>query len=477
MLLAAIFYLENYIHKIPNEFNYLKWVASIIVFLSICALYFFTLRPALIKKRELSLRPTGNPEEGFFTTSPRFDDKYNFFSKGYEQYVQWLKKTKSPVLYLTGPSGSGKSSLINACLAPELEKEKSIKTNLFLLRSYHNPLKELYNALVIDEKTVSQVDSRNVLELIETTSKMLSENEKIIIVLDQFEEFFLLHNSETALSNDVGNLEGVGELKDFFQQFIQRPPKGVHILLSYRDDFQQFIDQLELPARNENINFKQVKLLSYTQAAIFLSSCPGFTVPEKRLNKVLEEAASIDTPITFRPIVLNLLGVILQQMVGGKPLSKSDDNLIRQYILDCLGKELKLERAAILKELLTDFKTARPRTLEELCRSSRLNASQLDNQMIAMQSRGLVRCLDTIETSVINRKWQISHDFVAWQLEKVVYGVSKNYWQRIKPWIAPIILCILILSSIFYSGIVDTWKKKKSIENISNVQIQLECKY
>lgn len=467
MVIAAVFYLSSYINKIPGQFNYLKWIISAVVIIIIISLYFFTVRPALLKKKELNLRPKGEPDQNYFTTSPRTDDKYQFFSSGYEQYVEWLMHPKSSILYLTGPSGSGKSSLINAYIAPQLEKRNPPKTNVYLLRSYHDPLKELYEALKIEENTNTDINEETVFEVISKAGKMLSPGEQILIVLDQFEEFFLLRNRPEELIQDGEELQDKVSLIKFFHRFMKDPPKGVYILLSYRDDFQQLIDQLELPARTENVNFKQVKLLTIGQASAFLKNCPGLEIPEQQIDRILKEATTIDSPITLRPIVLNLLGIILQRMVGQHALPKKEGTLIRQYILNCLGKELKEERAAVLKTMLTDFNTARPRTIQELCKNSGLTISQLDNQMIVLHQHGLVRCLDIAETSQGKRKWQIAHDFVALQLEKVVHGVGKTFWQKSKKWVAPALTIMLLFFSTFYFNFIDNRKKNKAIDRIN----------
>ncbi|MEO8150654.1 MAG: leucine-rich repeat protein [Bacteroidia bacterium] len=466
MLIAAILYLSNYVAEIPDDLFYLKWIVSVIVILTIFSAYFFTLRPALIKKKELNLRPKGEPDEQYFTTSPRIDDKYNFFASGYEQYLEWLKQTKEPILYLTGSSGSGKSSLINAYISPQLQKSKHPLTNVYPIRSYHDPLKTLYEELQIGDDTNPLITEEIVYNVFLQASKMLSAGERILVILDQFEEFFLLHNHPEDLENRL-ELKEIKEIESFFQRFLNNPPEGIQILLSYRSDFQQLIDQLQLPARTEDINFKQLNPLTFVWAEKFIKECPGLEIPQLQLSRILKEAASIDTPVTIRPIVLNFLGIILQRMLGYQSLPNRGEKLIKRYIVECLGKELRLERASIIKAMLTDFSTARPSSISELCKNSSLTISQLDNQMIIMQRHGLVRCLNPNETSQSNRKWQIAHDFIALQLEKVVHGIRKTFWQKLTPWIAPALICVLLFFSATYYANIQNWEEKKAIENIN----------
>ncbi len=466
MVIAAIMYFSHYAGEMAEHFHLPKWTPIIPIIITICLLFFFNILPVIRRKSELNLRPRGEPDKNYFTTSPRKDDAYNFFSTGYEPYLEWLHYPKSHVLYLTGSSGSGKSSLINAYLAPKLRENSKKQTTLYVLRSYHKPLEILFSTLTKEENTSVNVTEEQVLNEIEKAAHQLSQNDQLLIILDQFEEFFLLRNDPENANETGADEKQINKVRKFFHLFLKNPPKNVYFLLSYRDDFQQLIDQLELPARNEHINFEQVKLLTFTQAYKFISSCPGLEIPEKRLDSILKEAASIDTTIAFRPIVLNLLGIILEQMVGQKQLGTKEGNLIRQYILNCLGKELRQERAELIKAMLTDFNTARPRTLRELSKASKLTISQLDNQMLSMQHYGLVRCIDSDETLQSERKWQIAHDFVALQLEKVVHGIHKVFWKKARPWLAPVLISILLLFSASYYRGKDYSEKKKAIIEI-----------
>ncbi|MHC4693075.1 MAG: hypothetical protein ACYS67_10070, partial [Planctomycetota bacterium] len=96
------------------------WALAAVLALPLLFAFLFNLLPSLRRRRERSLRPTGAAGAGYFTTAPREDDPYQFFAKGYEQFLEWARSPRAPLLHLTGLSGSGKSSLIGAYLKPRL---------------------------------------------------------------------------------------------------------------------------------------------------------------------------------------------------------------------------------------------------------------------------------------------------------------------------------------------------------------------
>jgi len=155
MIVGVSLYAVHYIHEISSVLW--QWTCYSILFLIALAVIFFNIFPVYLINKEIRYRPTGDPDKSYFTTTPRVDDNYHFFASGYEPYLSWLRSPRSPILYLTGSSGTGKSSLINAYLAPGLEKENLPKTNVYVLRSYRDPLKILYDVLKPDSASAENI--------------------------------------------------------------------------------------------------------------------------------------------------------------------------------------------------------------------------------------------------------------------------------------------------------------------------------
>ena len=96
---------------------------------------------------------------------------------------------------LYGRSGVGKSSILRAGLMPELQNQGHI---VFTIRSFTDPLHQIAQALrgVIPEHTYDIADDLPLTEIVDQF-RQYAPDQSIIIMLDQFEEFFLLLNEQS----------------------------------------------------------------------------------------------------------------------------------------------------------------------------------------------------------------------------------------------------------------------------------------
>jgi Leucine-rich repeat (LRR) protein len=445
-----------------------------VVLLPLLAAFLFNLLPSLRRRGERKFRPTiaraRQTDSTYFQTNPRTEDSHRLFEHGYEGFLDWASAPRASLLYLTGPSGSGKSSLLHAYLKPNLVKSTSnAKTTLVVLRSYDDPLAALKEvllppALPLWKHEPSDYDKLSPLDALRRGARQLADKERLLVAFDQFEEFFLVRAqamSEGAQETGSATAHVVPEnelapLREFFQGFLSDPPGGVTLLLSYRDDHHRLLARLGLPSRMEGINMMRVEPLDFAAAADFLRSCPGLSVPQARMDRVLREAARQEgSRAVMRPIVANLLGVVLRQMAGHPTLWKRKGDLLRGYVRDRLGRELREENAAILRAMLTDFHTARPRSAAEIAAEVGTDVEGLNARLEVFQSDALLRCLNQ-EASAGDRKWQIAHDFLAVLIERVLDGVYRTVWETLRPWIAPATLLLSLLVILPYLNISET---------------------
>ena len=451
------------------------WASAGVVALPLLFGLLFNLLPAWRRRRERRLRPRSDPGRelaaGYFDAAPRRDDSHGFFMTGYEPFLDWLRHPPAPLLHLTGLSGSGKSSLLNAYLKPNLEQDAD--TEVVVVRSYGDPLAALKDALSsLWKGEPADYDALTPVEALRRASKLLSGDRRLLVAFDQFEEFFLLRatapppGDQAKTAAPVTTPDGTTTaLGDFLHAFIAEPPEGVALLLAYREDHRRLVGRLGLPLRRERTNWMTLDPLDFAEAERFLGGCPGLSVPPERMNRALREAARQEGGrVVMRPIVANVLGLILRQMVGHPTLWRRSGDLLRGYVAASLGKELKEERGRLLQALLTDFHTARPRPVGELARETGLSATEVNDHLEKLGHHGLVRCLAAEGAKAEQCVWQVSHDFVATLIERVLDGLHRTFWRTIRPWLAPS-AAVLAVILVFVAPWV---QKQRAISLLAN---------
>ncbi len=156
-----------------------------------------------------------NPYRGLasFTAS----DAHQFFGRG-RLIAQLLEHVRTrPLTVITGPSGSGKSSLIQAGLLPRLREELKLRI-IDPLRPGEDPVRTLLVALGSRERSVPEA-----LRAIHAASA----ESRLLIVIDQCEEFFTFPDDPSTGERLLQELtEAVGALAPW-----------LHIVLVVRADY------------------------------------------------------------------------------------------------------------------------------------------------------------------------------------------------------------------------------------------------
>jgi hypothetical protein len=125
--------------------------AALVAALPVLALVFHVI-PSLIEQRRKKrlTEITGQLQAGYFGLAPRDEEATFQRADGkHLEILRWLQDNKNPVLYLTGLSGSGKSSLLTAWVLPNIERQNTV---VIRLRGYQ----DLYS----DSSTPIRVHSR-----------------------------------------------------------------------------------------------------------------------------------------------------------------------------------------------------------------------------------------------------------------------------------------------------------------------------
>ena len=69
-------------------------------------------------------------------------------------------------------------------------------------------------------------------------------------------------------------------------------------------------------------------------------------------------------------------------------------------------------REQILRALLTDFNTVKPRSVKEIANAIGMNSGVVVDHVEQLGHNGLLRCLTRDELESASRVWQIAHDFL-----------------------------------------------------------------
>ena len=124
--------LHNYSEKLKEVWN-IDWervAISIIVPLGVYLLV-FVLPGWLRRRRDHILEEwavKGQPRHGYFRLVPYEEADHQRFRRDDETHVlvlEWLRRAPEPLLYLTGRSGTGKSSLLSAYVLPKIQEGES----------------------------------------------------------------------------------------------------------------------------------------------------------------------------------------------------------------------------------------------------------------------------------------------------------------------------------------------------------------
>ena len=201
----------------------------------------------------MSAEGTANPFPGLRPF--KRDEDYLFFGRENQVDSMIDKLGKTRFLAVVGPSGSGKSSLVNCGLEPALHRglmaEAGTKWHVAHMRPGIDPIGHLAGALG-SGRLLKGFEHSNISasELIETTLRMgkrglvdiveqarLPDNDNLLIVVDQFEELFRyskLVRAGLAAESEVGE-DAIAFVNLLLATRLVDVP--IHVVLTMRSDF------------------------------------------------------------------------------------------------------------------------------------------------------------------------------------------------------------------------------------------------
>jgi hypothetical protein len=343
--------------------------------------------------------------------------------------LNWLKSSPKSLLYLSGGSGVGKSSLLAADVLPKLSLEDWA---IIQVRLIGDAMARVTEALVnapglFVRRPSTDLSLRDIFHRAAEIRKR-DHRPPLMLVIDQFEEFLILQN-ETARAPFAQFLVEIG----------RDPIDGIQILLIFRSDYRALVFKLELPPLVAGENWQELAPYGRGEATAFIQG-GGRLLSAEALDELFKGLDRIDgIPGLYRPITLNMVGLVLERM--GQTLEEDPAQLVQRYLRDCLiGSESRDFAKPVLTHMITDAGTKEPRSENVLVTLTGFQSWQVQASLADLSERGIVRRLEGKDFV-----WEIAHDFIARLLGQLLGRIRQTLIVRARPFIAPAVLVTWIV--------------------------------
>jgi GNAT superfamily N-acetyltransferase len=276
--------------------------------------------------------------------------------------------------------------------------------------------------------------------------RLKNQGRRLLVVLDQFEEFFVFYERSRAQLAPL-----LGLLADLRRE----PLENVRLLLTLRSDYLEDIAWVEeLPRLEQDRNWKQVGPFTETEARAFLRA--GFQGPglgAELIAAVVRHASELDeTRGKVRPVVLNMLGLALAARGGqaGRVLNPREaQRLMFDHVREGLNDPLSRDRASqLLAKMITpEGKKERPASASDLARKTGLGIPLVQGCLARLNLLGFVWPFDADrERSAGAQVWEVSHDFVARLLSLILPAWKPSLWSRLRRGLGPALMGLGIVA-------------------------------
>lgn len=346
-----------------------------------------------------------------------------------EKIFEWIKQAALCPLYLIGDSGSGKTSLLNAYVIPNLMEEG---WTVIATRAWQDPqagLREMLSTLPMMQEGGSESVSLG--DALHRASK--NSAGRILIILDQFEEFLILAKQErqTEFAAFIAQLQGLRT--------------AVVLLLSLRSEYESLLTEIGLPLPRSGENLFLLGRFRFSEAMEFMRQSPLKLQPDS-LDSLMTSAAEMDgTPGLVRPITLNVIGYVLSANVVAPSLDAGA--IVRGYIEQTVQQPaIRNHAPRILEHMITEQGTKQPRSELDLGESTKLRHAEVRAVLNALEFAGLSRPLDP-EREV----WELSHDFIARAVARLLGRLRRQAIQHAVSYVVPTLAVVSMFGALWLS--------------------------
>ncbi len=396
-----------------------------------------------------------------YSDSPADIKRYSRPDNVHDEVFNWIVASEEPLLYLTGRSGCGKSSLLQASVLPRLRK-RSPATRTLMVRGYEDPVGELVRSLlrpdaVWSRPPVNETDPRALLE--RACTYLAKRKERLLVVFDQFEEFTILRERNFSLRRSLERL---------VSSLVTTPIPGFKALIVFRSYGSELVER-NLPSPRLDANWRVVGPFTRADARHFLAQAPGVRLGDKLLDAIMDEAAELEEEERLvRPITVNFLGTALKRRLGadlsidvGK---KRPGTMLREHLEECIfAADVRDHAPTVLRFMTIDTGNKHSHAIDDLAENTGFSRNCVRAVLIRLGNDGLVRPLDKDQ-----EVWEVSHDFVARQIALLLGKWPGTWFERARSTLAYASLSIWVLAAIGISWFPQ-WQARQAIQDLRDL--------
>ncbi len=223
-------------------------------------------------------------------------DQGNFFGRDHEKELLVSQILTHKLTLLYAATGVGKSSLLSAAIIPELEDLNKENLDVVYHRTWiDHPIRTMRDAVKrtlcdrhkITEDELHPFDDGSLPEFFDRCADYSSD--PLVLILDQFEEFFRYHSKRPAFFSFIDQLAEV----------MTDPKLPVAVVLSMREDFLAELSIFRGQVPELFSNYYRLRKLSWHQAREAIvkpveQEAFGFQYEEELLDVLLRDLARQD---------------------------------------------------------------------------------------------------------------------------------------------------------------------------------------
>lgn len=306
------------------------------------------------------------------------EDRDIFFGREREIEILLSEVIVNRLVVLFAKTGTGKTSLINAGVRPELE---DLKYKTLFIRVEENPIESTRSALRTAELLPPELEEKPLDTQLEEAYKKAEK--PIVLFYDQFEEFFI----------QITRIEDRKPFISAIANVYNKQKLGIHIVFSMREEFFHEMDDFrdEIPNifhKDSNLRLREFDESQARDAIVEPAKKFGVEIEENLVKELLKDLKKNETiePARLQIICdtiwkqkeknqtkIKLANYLKYKQNGKNPSERIYDSRLKDDIEQNLDDNQIDLLNKLIPELCTKCKTKYPRGFEELIENLKID--------------------------------------------------------------------------------------------------------